>query len=29
VGRISAQVNDAFNDAHDERWGWFGFLELY
>jgi GNAT superfamily N-acetyltransferase len=29
VGRISAQVNYAFNDAHDARWGWFGFLELY
>jgi GNAT superfamily N-acetyltransferase len=28
VGRISAQVNHAFNDAHDARWGWFGFLEL-
>jgi len=28
VGRIRAQVNRAFNDAHDARWGWFGFLEL-
>ena len=28
VGRISAQVNHAFNDAHDAHWGWFGFLEL-
>jgi GNAT superfamily N-acetyltransferase len=28
VGRISAQVNHAFNDAHDAQWGWFGFLEL-
>jgi GNAT superfamily N-acetyltransferase len=28
VGRISAQVNDAFNEHHSERWGWFGFLEF-
>jgi GNAT superfamily N-acetyltransferase len=28
VGRISAQVNDAFNDAQGKRWGWFGFLEF-
>ena len=28
VGRISAQVNRAFNDAQQRRWGWFGFLEL-
>ena len=28
VGRISAHVDDAFNDHHDERWGWFGFLEV-
>jgi GNAT superfamily N-acetyltransferase len=28
VGRISAQVNHAFNDQHDTRWGWFGFLEF-
>ena len=28
VGRITAQVNDAFNDHHDSRWGWFGFLEF-
>jgi GNAT superfamily N-acetyltransferase len=28
VGRVSAQVNRAFDDAHDARWGWFGFLEL-
>jgi GNAT superfamily N-acetyltransferase len=28
VGRISAQVNHAFNDYQDKRWGWFGFLEL-
>jgi GNAT superfamily N-acetyltransferase len=28
VGRISAQVNHAFNDAQQKRWGWFGFVEL-
>jgi GNAT superfamily N-acetyltransferase len=28
VGRISAQVNDAFNDQHACMWGWFGFLEF-
>ena len=28
AGRISAHVNHAFNDYHDARWGWFGFLEL-
>jgi GNAT superfamily N-acetyltransferase len=28
VGRISAQVDHAYNDFHGERWGWFGFLEL-
>jgi len=28
VGRISAQVNHAFNDHQGKRWGWFGFLEL-
>ena len=28
VGRISAQVNRAFNDQHETRWGWFGFIEL-
>jgi GNAT superfamily N-acetyltransferase len=28
VGRVSAQVNDAFNDHQKKRWGWFGFLEL-
>ena len=28
VGRISAQINHAFNDYHDSSWGWFGFLEL-
>ena len=28
VGRISAQVNHAFNDYQEKRWGWFGFLEI-
>jgi GNAT superfamily N-acetyltransferase len=28
AGRISAQINHAFNDHHDSSWGWFGFLEL-
>jgi GNAT superfamily N-acetyltransferase len=28
VGRISAQINHAYNDFHDTSWGWFGFLEL-
>jgi GNAT superfamily N-acetyltransferase len=28
VGRISAQVNNAFNDHQQKRWGWFGFLEF-
>jgi GNAT superfamily N-acetyltransferase len=28
VGRISAQVNHAFNDHQKKNWGWFGFLEL-
>jgi GNAT superfamily N-acetyltransferase len=28
VGRISAQVNHAFNDHRGSRWGWFGFLEF-
>ncbi len=28
VGRISAQVDHAFNDYHGNRWGMFGFLEL-
>jgi GNAT superfamily N-acetyltransferase len=28
VGRISAQINHAFNDQKKTRWGWFGFLEL-
>jgi GNAT superfamily N-acetyltransferase len=28
VGRISAQINTAFNDHRGERWGWFGFIEF-
>ena len=28
VGRISAQIDDAYNRFHGDRWGWFGFLEL-
>jgi GNAT superfamily N-acetyltransferase len=28
VGRISAQVNHAFNDYQKKNWGWFGFLEI-
>ena len=27
-GRISAQVDNAFNRAQDNRWGLFGFLEM-
>ena len=28
VGRVSAQVDRAFNDFHGNAWGMFGFLEL-
>jgi GNAT superfamily N-acetyltransferase len=28
VGRITAQLDHAFNEFHDSRWGMFGFLEL-
>ena len=28
VGRITAHVNHAFNDHHNTRWGWFGFIEF-
>jgi hypothetical protein len=28
VGRITAQVDNAFNDFHSSRWGMFGFLEF-
>jgi len=28
VGRITAQIDHAFNDFHGSRWGTFGFLEF-
>ena len=28
VGRITAQIDHAFNEYHDCRWGMFGFLEF-
>ena len=28
VGRISAQIDHAFNDHHENDWGMFGFLEF-
>jgi len=28
VGRITAQVNDAFNEYQGKNWGWYGFLEF-
>ncbi len=28
VGRVTAQIDRAFNEFHDSRWGMFGFLEL-
>ena len=28
VGRISAQIDRAFNDFHDNAWGMFGFFEV-
>ena len=28
VGRITAQIDYAFNEYHDSRWGMFGFLEF-
>ena len=28
VGRASAQIDHAFNEYHQSRWGMFGFLEL-
>ncbi len=28
VGRITAQIDRAFNDYHQNRWGMFGFLEF-
>jgi len=29
LGRITAQVNHAFNDQQKKNWGWFGFFESY
>jgi GNAT superfamily N-acetyltransferase len=28
VGRITAQVNHAFNEHQKKNWGWYGFLEF-
>jgi GNAT superfamily N-acetyltransferase len=28
LGRITAQVNHAFNDYQKKNWGWYGFLEF-
>ena len=28
LGRITAQVNHAFNDHQQKNWGWYGFLEF-
>ncbi len=28
VGRISAQINHAFDDYQKKNWGWYGFLEF-
>jgi GNAT superfamily N-acetyltransferase len=28
VGRITAQIDHAFNEFHDSRWGTFGFIEF-
>ncbi|HWX97572.1 MAG TPA: hypothetical protein VNZ01_12075 [Solirubrobacteraceae bacterium] len=28
VGRVSAQINHAFNEHQHKRWGWFGFFEV-
>lgn len=28
VGRVTAQIDHAFNEFHESRWGTFGFLEL-
>jgi GNAT superfamily N-acetyltransferase len=28
VGRASAQINTAFNEYQQKRWGWFGFFEV-
>ncbi len=28
MGRITAQIDHAFNEFHQNRWGNFGFLEF-
>ncbi len=28
VGRVTAQINSAFNEQQKKRWGWFGFFEV-
>lgn len=28
VGRISAQIDDSYNEYHDAKWGSFGFIEF-
>jgi len=28
VGRISAQIDHAYNEYHKAKWGWFGFIEF-
>lgn len=28
VGRVTAQINHAFNEHQQKNWGWFGFLEF-
>src|SRR6476661_7231240 len=28
VGRISAQIDNAYNSEHDAKQGWFGFIEF-
>jgi GNAT superfamily N-acetyltransferase len=28
VGRVSAQIDHAYNEHHKTKWGWFGFVEF-
>ncbi len=28
VGRVTAQINTAFNEQQQKNWGWFGFVEF-
>lgn len=28
VGRVSAQIDHAYNEYHKTKWGWFGFVEF-